>query len=326
MAKCQFDTWLAFRYFRSVRAAVAGAVVTVCLVPAAAGAPTAPPSLATLLARHAPVLVLHPLERFGPVAVDGFLADADLERRGQAGWETVEGPLPAGGSDVRLDHRLCRAIEGVGASSCYVDAQAAHGSAPVAYAAAFRTRTRIALQYWLFYPYNDFSPTVPAGELWQVHEGDWESVSVLLDLRGRPLVVGLSSHCEGTRREWPRAPKRGARPLAYVALGSHANFFRRGEHRLSPRCPGHPELIEIIQSFGVRPLDHTAAGRTVRPRLVRISASAPAWMTFAGAWGEDAYFHVPGQAPIRYGLGPRGPAFHEQWQRPAAEVLSWRRA
>jgi hypothetical protein len=32
---------------------------------------------------------------------------------------------------------------------------------------------------------------------------------------------------------------------------------------------------------------------------------------------------VPGQAPIRYGLGPTGPAFHEQWKRPVGEILSW---
>jgi hypothetical protein len=301
----------------------AAALVALALAAAGGAEPARAPSLATLLARHAPVLVLHPVERFQPVSVDGFLADADVMRRVPGGWEKVEGPLPAGGADHRLDQRLCRAVDGLAASPCYEQAQAARGSAPIAYGAAFRTRTRIALQYWLWYPYNDFSPTVPAGELWQVHEGDWESVSVVLDLRGRPLVVGLSSHCEGTRREWSRAPKRGARPVVQVALGSHANFFGQGEHRLDPRCSGHPELIEIIESFGARAVDHTAPGRSVRPRVIRVSASSPGWMTFAGAWGEDAYFHVPGQAPIRYGLGPAGPAFHEQWKRPVGEILSW---
>ena len=283
-----------------------------------------PPSLGALLTRHAPVLVLHPAESFGPVAVDGFLADADLQRRTSAGWETVDGPLPAGGRALRLDQRLCRAIDGAPASPCYLSAQEAHGSAPVVYGIAFRRGSRIALQYWLWYPWNVYSPTVPAGDVWQVHEGDWESVSVILDRRGRPLLVGLSSHCDGTRREWSRAPKRGLRPLVHVALGSHANFFGTGRHPLDPAC-WTEQVIAVIRAYGQQPVDHTASGRVVRPRLVRVTAAAPSWMRFAGAWGEDAYMHFPGNDPIPYGAGPRGPAFHAVWREPVREVLSWPR-
>ena len=295
------------------------------LVPSGGAAPGVRPSLATLLARHVPVLALHPDERFAPVPVQGFLADSDLLRKTATGWEKVAGRLPAGGAELRLDQRACRAIEGEAASACYAAAQAAHGAAPVVYGAAFRSGNRIALQYWLWYPWNVYSPTVPPGELWQVHEGDWESASVILDLLGRPLVVGLSSHCGGTRREWVRAPKRGARPLVHVALGSHANFFGAGAHRLDPRCPNAPLLIEVIESYGEKPIDRTGTGRVVRPRLVRVTEATPRWMRFAGTWGEDGYLHFPGNEPIALGAGPRGPAFHEQWRRPVAEVLSWPR-
>jgi hypothetical protein len=193
------------------------------------------------------------------------------------------------------------------------------------YGAGFSVGSRIALQYWLWYPWNVYSPTVPPGELWQVHEGDWESVSVIVDLAGRPRVVGLSSHCSGTRRDWARAPKRGSRPVVHVALGSHANFFGAGTHRLDPRCPNTPLLIEVIESYGAQPVDFTGNGRTIRPRLVRVTGAAPSWMRFAGTWGEDGFLHFPGNEPIAYGAGPRGPAFHEQWRRPVADVLSWRR-
>ena len=135
-----------------------------------------------------------------------------------------------------------------------------------------------------------------------------------------------SSGSRATRREcaasWARAPKRGRRPLVYVGLGSHANFFGPGAHRLDPRN-FDPALISIIRAFGGRPVDFAGAGRTVRPRLVRVTAASPEWMAWAGAWGEDAYVHAPGEAPIRYGLGPIGPAFHEQWRAPVREVLSW---
>jgi hypothetical protein len=48
-------------------------------------------------------------------------------------------------------------------------------------------------------------------------------------------------------------------------------------------------------------------------------------MRFAGTWGETGYVHFPNNPPIAYGAGPRGPAFHAQWRRPVAEVMSWPR-
>jgi hypothetical protein len=300
----------------------ASVVAAAALVPSVGADPTTSPPLATLLARHVPILVLHPMEPLRPVSVDGFLADADLQRRTATGWETIGGPLPAGGSGLRLDQRSCRAIEGVEATACYEAAEEAHASTPVVYGAAFRARNRIDLQYWLWYPWNGYSPTIPQGELWQVHEGDWEAVSVVLDRAGKPLAAGYSQHGEGERRDWAKVAKQGLRPLVYVALGSHANYFGPGKHRLDPRSVA-PQLISIIEAYGVAPVDHAAKGRVVRPRLVRVTASRPRWMSFAGAWGEDGYVHFPGNAPLASGLGPPGPAFHEQWQRPVLEALSW---
>jgi hypothetical protein len=294
------------------------------VVPAAGGGDDASPAPRALLARHVPLLVLHPAEQLRPVSVEGFLADSDLLRRTGSGWEKVPGPLPAGGAGLRLDQRSCLARAGVAATSCYVSAQATHAGAPVVYGAAFVRNRRIDLQYWIWYPYNVYSPTVPPGDLWQVHEGDWEAVSVILDLKGNPLVVGVSRHSRGARRAWSKVRRRGLRPLVYVGLGSHANFFEPGAHRLDPRFVD-PALISVIEAYGARPVDHAGNGRVVRPTLVRVSSTTPSWMAFAGTWGEDGWVHFPGNEPIAAGAGPLGPAFHEQWQRPVAEVLSWPR-
>ena len=304
--------------------ALPAALVALAVVPAAGGAPEQAPALATLLARHVPVLVLHPAEQLRPVPVEGFLADSDLQRPVGASWESTSGPLPAGGADLRLDQRSCRATEGVAATSCYVAAEAAHGAGPVVYGAAFRQGGRIALQYWLWYPWNVYSPTLPPGQLWQVHEGDWESVSVILDARGNPLLAGYSQHSEGQRREWAKVRKVGARPRVFVALGSHANYFEPGSHRFDPRVV-EPVLISVIRQKGLRPVDRTGSGKVIRPRVVRVSATAPSWMAFAGTWGEDAYIRVPPSEPARYGSAPVGPAFHEQWRKPLADVLGWPR-
>ena len=294
------------------------------LMSAASGAPAPAPSLATLLARHVPIFVLHPAERFAPVRIDGFLADSDLQRRTVTGWETIAGPLPAGGADRRLDQRSCRAIDGLAAADCYAAAEDAHASGPVVYGKAFRTKTRIDLQYWIWYPFDDWSPTVAPGEVWQVHEGDWEAVSVILDAGGAPLLAGYSQHMAGKRRQWSRVSKRGVRPVVYVGLGSHANFFAPGAHPFDPRTVD-PALIAVLKAYGAAPVDLTGRGSTVRPRLVPVSAASPSWMTFAGAWGETGYVHVPGRDPLPAGLGPTGPAFHAQWRSPVRTVLSWQR-
>jgi hypothetical protein len=299
-------------------------IAALAFVPAAGGGTQQAPALGTLLARHVPVLVLHPAERVRPVAVEGFIADSDLQRRAGTSWATVGGSLPAGGADHRLDQRSCRAIDGVAATSCYVTAQSAHGAAPVVYGAAFREGSRIALQYWIWYPWNVYSPTLPPGQLWQVHEGDWESVSVILDAAGKPLLAGYSQHEEGRRREWSKVQKVGARPRAFVALGSHANYFTPGVHRFDPRII-EPLIISVIRQKGLPPVDRTGKGRVVRPRLVLVTATSPSWMAFAGAWGEDAFIRVPPSEPARYGNGPVGPAFHEQWRSPLADVLGWPR-
>lgn len=286
------------------------------------GTAAGPPPLPTLLARYAPIVVLHPAERFRPTPVDGFLADSDLQRKTASGWEKVEGPLPVGGAALRLDQRYCQAIGGIASSECYADSEATHASSPVVYGAALRTRTRIALQYWLFYPYDAYSPTVPAGDIWQVHEGDWEAVAVILDRAGKPLLAGYSQHGKGTRREWARVPKRGARPVVYVALGSHANYFRAGVLPLDPRIVD-PTLIAVVAAYGVKPVEHAGGGVTLRPRLITVSATSPSWMTFAGTWGETGYLHAPNNDPVPGGGSPRGPAFQALWRAPVKTVLGW---
>ena len=281
---------------------VALALLVCCIAAPAGAAPRFErPPLPTLLAKHVPILQLHPAERFSPVRVDGFLADSDL-RNGN------------------LDQRLCRAIDGPAATPCYATAEAAHASPPVVYGAAFRTSTRIALQYWIWYPFNDYSSTVPPGDVWQVHEGDWESASVILGLDGRPRTLALSKHCAGTRRPWSGVRRRGARPVVYVALGSHANYFGAGTFRHSPTCWPR-ELRDVVRALDL--VDRTGAGRTVRPVLVPVTSARPAWMRFPGAWGERAYVHFPNNDPIAYADAPRGPAFHDIWRAPVAEELSW---
>jgi hypothetical protein len=97
------------------------------------------------------------------------------------------------------------------------------------------SRARVALQYWFQYYYDDWANR---------HEGDWEEITVLLELghdvfkQSRALDergllmdatvhdVGYASHQDGYRRLWGDVQKTTeGRPIVYVSRGSSASYF-----------------------------------------------------------------------------------------------------
>lgn len=83
------------------------------------------------------------------------------------------------------------------------------------YAWIVRKDDLTAIEYWLAYPYNDWRST---------HEGDWEVVMVFLR-DGAPIACAYSAHHGGFRLPWELVETDGTHPIAYVANGSHANYF-----------------------------------------------------------------------------------------------------
>lgn len=287
-------------------AALLASCILVLVFAGSTAAATRSESPAMLLTRHAPVLVLHPQERFQPERVDGFLTDSDL----------------VGG---HYDMRACEAVGGPAALECYVAADKAHGQSPALYGAVFRSASRIVLEYWLFYPFDLYTYANPLGAVWQDHEGDWEAVVVVLGKKAAPLLVGVSHHCTGSQRPWARVQKRGSRPIVYVALGSHANHFAPGSAPIASRC-FPPQAKALLGQYGVTLTDEVGRGRRItQATIVPVTSTTPEWMAFPGPWGEAQYVLVPNQQPAAYGFGPAGPAFHSLWRRPLATVGSWPR-
>jgi hypothetical protein len=227
---------------------------------------------------------------------------------------------------------------GLAALGCYGGLAKARPPAHVVYGAYFRRGGRIALQYWYWYWYDFWSGTRPAIDyVWQAHEGDWEVVTVLLDRSGKPLLAGYSQHTCGKRRAWSRVPKwhGTTHPLAYVALGSHANYFSPGVQAIDLRPQCYPPVgASILRYLLGEVLEYTAAGRRFGPpspgverqNLVRITGASPQWMAFPGYWGEDNVLHAPDPFGTRAaGPGPAGPAFHALWRDPVGTVLGWPR-
>ena len=146
----------------------------------------------------------------------------------------------------------------------------------------------VALQYWFFYPFNDFNNT---------HEGDWEMVQLNFEatdaasaLGATPVQVGYSAHEGATSSTWEddKLEVVDSRPVVYPAAGSHANKYSaalwlgssaeagvgcddtRGPHReLSPRVetiPSDPEAARPLSVDRVRgPLGRAAEGVLQRP-------------------------------------------------------------
>ena len=233
-------------------------------------------------------------------------------------------PAAAGEAPTRLDVRGCKAERGPAEADCYLPLSA---GPPTAYGAVHRRGSRIVVQYWLFAPFNAWSPVVPAAsDAWQVHEGDWEHVAIVLDARGRPLQAGYAQHCGGVRIPWARVPlQRGTkRPVVYVGLGSHASYPRPGVHATDPRCWRDPKVtVPIFTALGYRLVDHAGGGARIGSlRLVRLTPGSPPRTSFAGTWGEDRYVRL-GEATFKDGAGPIGPTHKSAWRSPVATVASW---
>lgn len=186
------------------------------------------------------------------------------------------------------------------------------GSEPTVYAHAVAEEGlpgKLALQYWFFYPFNDFNNT---------HEGDWEMVQLVFEapdaraaLNAEPVEVGYSSHEGAERAAWDdeKLEVVGERPVVYPAAGSHANKY------------SDALWLGSSAEAGVGCDDTRGPHRELSPRVATIpsdpvsAAAAYPWIAFEGRWGElqKAFFN-----------GPTGPNLKTQWTQPITWSDDWR--
>jgi hypothetical protein len=183
------------------------------------------------------------------------------------------------------------------------------GSEPAVYAHVVGEQGSLALQFWFFYPFNDFNNT---------HEGDWEMIQLVFDvpdaaaaLRAEPVEVGYSSHEGAERAAWgdEKLELVNGRPVVYPAAGSHANKYDEALWLGSSAEAGvgcddtqgpHTELNPRVETI---------------PSDARAAAAAYPWIAFEGRWGElqEAFFN-----------GPTGPNLKRQWTEPITWSEDWR--
>ncbi len=163
---------------------------------------------------------------------------------------------------------------------------------------------KLAVQYWLFYIFNQFNNT---------HESDWEMIQLTFDassaeeaLNQEPSAIAYAQHGGAESAAWydDKVLKEGNHIVIYPAAGSHASQY--GSHT-------YIGWGENGTGFGC---DHSG-GPSVRTPLRPVllpndpdPAGPFAWLLFEGRWGE--------KQPWEYN-GPTGPNMKNQWNNP----ISW---
>ncbi|MFC5176764.1 hypothetical protein [Nocardioides taihuensis] len=162
---------------------------------------------------------------------------------------------------------------------------------------------RLALQYWFYYPFNDFN---------NKHESDWEGIQVEFDadsvaqaLESTPTRVVYGQHESAESSAWddPKLDVQdGTHPVVYVSAGSHSSHFEPGLFLLRSRTQGLGCDTTLGTDPGVTPVVRTipadpAAARTAYP-----------WLGYQGLWGQHE--------PRSIYEGPTGPSTKERWTAP----------
>jgi len=197
----------------------------------------------------------------------------------------------------------------------------------------YAQQTDILLQYWYFYPYNEWVAPVAVGELEEVHAADWEAVTVGLS-EERPLWVAYSAHCAGTYGDWSRtrvAPSDPARlrPLVAVAVGSQANYRVARQSRVPnfAECSGITKDRLKLLSYAANIRDRTddATTWTPGPADLEFVDARDAPMSFPGTWAPFARMQLDNlRKPITFGddaAGPASPPLQPLWQRPMNAIF-----
>ncbi|MDP8923819.1 MAG: hypothetical protein M3O34_13180, partial [Chloroflexota bacterium] len=220
------------------------------------------------------------------------------------------------------------------------------------YGRVLREAGWLVLQYWFFYPFNNWrSGFFGAND----HEADWEMVTVYLEEHAgevRPAWVAYASHDfhgDDLRRawdDWAELDRIGEHPVVYVAAGSHAGYFRRGEYVTEIEVPYLRHLtrpIGRLTAFWRRALRQRGFEQAAtRPDLFRIPFvdyargdgvaigpgqergwtpvlldPVPAWVAqFRGLWGYYARDPAAGENAPSGPMYNRGGTVRRAWYDP----------
>ena len=255
-----------------------------------------------LLAQHAPLVLIAPGERAWPASV---------------AWALARGPIPDGARSfpslaewLRMEVSAGTAGEGVPSPvrgpRPRPTPEAWPGSRSpldwVVYGHAYGAEDGgVLLQYWFYYPFNDF---YTLGD----HEGDWEHVTVRLGPDLGPLGAWYAQHDENAPGEWSgwsALEREGDHPVVLSARGSHASFPEPVDG-LDVTCPGRDPAGAAARGCAVWRSWDASAGGVVDVGTRAHPEPRAEFLRWPGRWG--ARTHV-----AQLGGSPPGPAHQPGW-------------
>jgi len=166
-----------------------------------------------------------------------------------------------------------------------------------------RFKDYICIQYWLAYFFDDWA---------NVHEMDWEGVSVILKKTGateEPIACVFNAHVAAFRHSWKYVHKvndegnkdpQGLHPVAYIANGSHASYSSDYPPDLNVAEPFLRPILRIVVRVAKIGKDFTdyvpkfEAGVRYFPDIDVIPEPDESgrwsgdwrWLNFKGRWGS----------------------------------------
>ena len=216
------------------------------------------------------------------------------------------------------------------------------------YGRVVRAGGYVALQYWLFYPFNDWRSRIYGVN---DHEADWEQVVVYLaeqpDGPPSPSWVVFSAHDEtgdDLRRRWddPDLTRVGDHPVVFAGLGSHSGAYLQGDYLTSFDPPAFKGFIKLSRKVawlllpwtrtneragvGIPYIDYARAdGLSVGPgqdrewKPVLIDDETPWVFHYQGLWGNDTADPLGGER------GPAGPRYERSGmvRQPWGDIVGW---
>ena len=232
-----------------------------------------------MAAKYAPVLCINSSSRYKPTRVEWIDGNANLLKTAD------QSTLIANVDPLQLGAYTGNALP-LPVGSTYIDF--VNRDKPIdrftVYSRIVTEGSKTAIQYWLFYPYNDWVNS---------HEGDWEMTQVVLGTGSEtPEYVVYAQHKSKERATWPDIVNYSGtfHPVVYVADGSHASYFSSGIHHLQPHHSAN-ELWMGFANYNIQSLNFACDALTYLGASAAIVASAyaayyvvAAALSYATAW------------------------------------------
>jgi hypothetical protein len=230
----------------------------------------------TLAEKYSPVFHYVAGERCYPVDVEYYIAQCNLNKSTN-GNNTLISPHPSvqdlgnysnPSQTYYLDNRMGTNHDDRIASA-YSKNESSLGY--TIYAHVAESNGSVIIQYWIFYVYYQGTYTS--------HEGDWETVQIVLSNTLEPREVFLSQHNAGYRVGWGDMERSADHPNVYVAKDSHANYIRYWEGQIAAQRDVVNNDGKVIGNdrYDIVVLGDAGSGN---------HPSSQDWIDFSGRWGD----------------------------------------